>query len=77
MGISLPIKASSIVVQQPIKRENNVFTTCSDIYGDDYFDSFETTTVTTEQFTTVNDEVSVVDENELSSSKNIIDELSV
>jgi hypothetical protein len=40
LGISLPIKASVIVVQQPIKRENNIFTVCNDIFGDD-FDAFE------------------------------------
>ncbi len=34
LGISLPIKASIIIVQQPVKRENNVFVLCNEIYGD-------------------------------------------
>lgn len=46
LGISLPIKASVIVVQQPIKRENNIFTVCNDIFGDD-FDAFDATDVAT------------------------------
>jgi hypothetical protein len=42
LGISLPVKASMIVVQQPIKRENNVISMCNDIYGDDFDDDDET-----------------------------------
>lgn len=42
LGISLPIKASMIIVQQPMKRENNVFNMCTEIYGDDFDDGFET-----------------------------------
>lgn len=35
IGISLPIKATkTIIVQQPVKREFDVFKICSDIYGD-------------------------------------------
>lgn len=50
LGISLPVKASMIVVQQPIKRENNVFNMCTEIYGDDFDDGFESVseTLTTE-----------------------------
>lgn len=49
LGISLPIKASVIIVQQPIKRENNVFSMCNEIYGDDFDDDFETNEHTTTQ----------------------------
>lgn len=47
LGISLPIKATLVVVQQPMKRENNVFNMCNEIYGDDFDD--DTETVTTEK----------------------------
>lgn len=51
LGISLPIKASIVVVQQPIKRESNVITMCNEIFGDDFDDDdFDTIpdSVTTE-----------------------------
>lgn len=38
LGISLPIKASTIVVQQPVKRETNAITACNEIFGDDFDD---------------------------------------
>lgn len=34
LGISLPVKITLLIVQQPIKRENNVLSLCSEIYGD-------------------------------------------
>jgi len=36
LGISLPIKASLIVVQQPMKRENNIYNMCCEMYGDEF-----------------------------------------
>lgn len=51
LGISLPVKASIIIVKQPVKRENNVFSICNEIYGDDFDDDddiIDTVTVTTE-----------------------------
>jgi hypothetical protein len=36
LGISLPIKASLIVVKQPMKKENNIFNMCYEIYGNEY-----------------------------------------
>lgn len=38
LGISLPIKATLVVVQQPINRENNVFAMCNEIYGEEFDD---------------------------------------
>lgn len=35
IGISLPIKASTIIVKQPNKRENSIFNVCQEIYGVD------------------------------------------
>lgn len=35
LGISLPVKASMIIVQQPSKRENNILSICNEIYGSD------------------------------------------
>ena len=34
----MPIKAAMIIVQQPIKRENNILNICTEIYGDDLDD---------------------------------------
>ena len=50
LGISLPIKASIIVVQQPVKRENDVITICNEIFGDDSDDDLDDIpeTITTE-----------------------------
>lgn len=36
MGISLPVKAQTIIVQQPIRRERDSYSMCSEIYGDEF-----------------------------------------
>lgn len=41
LGISLPVKASTIIVKQPSKRDNNVFNICTSIYGDEIDDDVE------------------------------------
>ena len=64
LGISLPIKASCIVVQQPTKRENNVFNMCNEIYGDDYDDE--------SNFTTLENITSVGSTTNVESSKKVI-----
>ena len=47
LGISLPVKASLLIIQPPIKRENNVLNICTEIYGDDFDETESTYTVKT------------------------------
>jgi len=74
LGISLPVKASIIVVQQPIKRESNVITMCNEIFGDDFDDDdFDTIgdNITTESITSeVHTIESKTNENNTSESSN-------
>jgi len=34
LGISIPIKITTMIVKQPVKRENNIFNVCNSIYGE-------------------------------------------
>lgn len=58
LGISLPVKASIIVVQQPIKRENNAITACNEIFGDEFDDDFENIQETNMTESVISDAVS-------------------
>lgn len=74
LGISLPVKASLIVVQQPIKRENNVISMCNDIYGDDFDDDGEDVCERLTTDSVVSDSTNVISKE---SNESLINELSV
>jgi hypothetical protein len=61
LGVSLPIKATLLVVQQPVKRENNLFSMCQEIYGENTSEYDEdNVSVSSSMFTNINDKKEII-----------------